>query len=143
MRRSDLAIAVILRVLGAFALGAIPAIFFPYSWMNAVHDFMGLGQLPDAPIVSYLARSLSMFYAFFGAIVIYASFDMRRYWPLITLLAVITITLGITVFGIDYLSGMPLHWTLVEGPFTIIVGVAILWLQRQSKLGEQWSAGES
>ena len=65
MKRAEVAIVVILRVLGGFALGAIPAIFLPYSWMNAIHDFMGLGDLPNAPIVSYLARSLSLFYALF------------------------------------------------------------------------------
>ena len=63
MNRSELAIVIILRVIGITGLFAIPAIFLPYSWMNAIHDYMGLGELPDTPIVSYLARSLSAFYA--------------------------------------------------------------------------------
>ena len=133
MKRSEFAIVVILRVLGGFALAAIPAIFFPYSWMNAIHGFLGIGELPDTPIVSYLARSLSIFYAMFGAITIFASLDLRRYRSLVTLIAVISILLGITLFGIDHFSGMPLHWTLLEGPFTIIVGGAILVLQRQTR----------
>lgn len=130
MKGAEVAIVIILRVLGGFALGAIPAIFLPYSWMNAIHDFMGLGELPNTPIVSYLARSLSLFYALFGAVTIFASFDLRRYRSLVTLLAVLSVIVGITLFGIDYCSEMPLHWTLLEGPFTIVVGIAILWLQR-------------
>ena len=137
MKRSEYAIVIILRVLGICALGAIPAIFLPYTWMNAIHRFLGLGEMPDTPIVSYLARSLSMFYAMFGAITIFASLDVRRYRSLITLLAAISVIVGIALFGIDYAAGMPLHWTVVEGPFTIGVGVAILWLQRQSKVKAQ------
>ncbi len=62
MTEPELAIVIILRVIGITGLFAIPAIFLPYSWMNAIHDFMGLGELPNAPIVSYLARSLSAFF---------------------------------------------------------------------------------
>ncbi len=135
MNRSELAITIILRALGCAAVCAIPAIFFPYSWMNAIHGYLGLGQLPDTPIVSYLARSLSMFYAMFGAISLFASSDVKRHRGLVTLLAVLSILLGLTLFGIDYVSGMPTHWTALEGPFTIIVGVAILQLQgRRSRM---------
>ena len=132
MKRPELAITIILRVLGCAAVCAIPAIFMPYAWMNAIHGYLGLGQLPDTPIVSYLARSLSMFYAMFGVISLYASSDVRRHRELVTLLAVMSILLGVTLFGIDYGSGMPTHWTIVEGPFTILIGVAILWLQRRA-----------
>ena len=133
MKNTEIAIVVILRLLGIAALLAIPAIFMPYSWMNEVHDYLGLGDMPDTPIVSYLARSLSMFYAMFGAIAVYVSFDLRRYWSFVRLLALLSVAVGITLFWIDYHSNMPLHWTIVEGPFTIIVGVAILWLQSRSR----------
>jgi hypothetical protein len=133
MKRPELAITIILRVLGCAAVCAIPAIFLPYSWMDAIHGYLGLGTLPDTPIVSYLARSLSMFYAMFGTISLFASSDVRRHKQLVTLLAAMSIMVGVTLFGIDFVSGMPTHWTVVEGPFTIIVGVAILWLQRQAR----------
>ena len=131
MKQAERAIVWLLRVLGGFALAAIPAIFFPYGWMNAIHQLLGLGTLPEAPIVGYLARSLSMFYALWGAIIVFASTDMRRYRALITLLACTSIIVGVTLLGIDYMSGMPLHWTLIEGPFTVGIGVAILALQRR------------
>ncbi len=133
MTNPERTIAILLRLLGVSALFAIPAIFLPYSWMNAMHGYLGLGTLPDAPIVSYLARSLSMFYALFGVIVLFVSFDMRRYREIITLLAVASILVGVTLFGIDYFSDMPFQWTAVEGPFTIVFGVAILWLQSEAR----------
>lgn len=79
MNRSELAIVVLLRVVGMTGLLAIPAIFLPYSWMNSIHGYLGLGKLPDAPIVGYLARSLSVFYAVVSAITLFVSFDIRRH----------------------------------------------------------------
>jgi hypothetical protein len=133
MSGSERTIVVLLRVMGSFALCAIPAVFLPHRWMDAIHGFLGMGQLPDEPIVSYLARSLSTFYAIYGAILVFASTDLVRYRALIVLLAWLSIILGFVLLGIDMVSGMPLYWTLLEGPFTISVGTAIVWLQRQTR----------
>lgn len=133
MSRSERMIVVLLRLMGGFALCAIPAVFLSHRWMDAIHGCLGMGQLPDEPIVSYLARSLSTFYAIFGAILVFASTDLVRYRALIVLLAWLSIILGIVLLGIDMVSGMPLYWTVMEGPFTICVGTAIVWLQRKTR----------
>ena len=130
MNRSELAIVIILRVIGITGLFAIPAIFLPYSWMNAIHEYMGLGELPDAPIVSYLARSLSAFYAIVSTIILFISFDIRHYRSFVKLWAIIVIVTGFVLLGIDITAGMPISWTLGEGPPTIVVGLVVLWLQR-------------
>ncbi len=109
---------------------AIPAIFLPYSWMNACHDFMGLGTLPDAPIVSYLARSLSAFYAIVGAFTFYFTFDIRRNRSFVRLWAIIVTIMGVVLLGIDLGSGMPAHWTWSEGPPLLVIGLVLQWLQR-------------
>ena len=36
--------------------------------MAACHEAMGLGPFPDAPIVEYLARSVSAYYAMLGGL---------------------------------------------------------------------------
>ncbi len=131
MTKSELAIAVILRVIGITGLFAIPAIFLPYSWMNAIHEYMGLGELPDAPIVSYLARSLSAFYAIVSTIILFISFDIRHYRSFVKLWAIIVIVTGFVLLGIDITAGTPTSWTLGEGPPTIVVGLVVLWLQRK------------
>ena len=131
MNRSELSIMIILRVIGVCGLFAIPAIFLPYSWMNAIHEYMGLGELPDAPIVSYLARSLSAFYAIVSTIILFISFDIRRYRSFVKLWAIIVIVTGFVLLGIDITAGMPTSWTLGEGPPTIVVGLVVLWLQRK------------
>lgn len=124
--RSERIILIILRLFGVGGLLAIPPIFFPYAWMNDIHAFMGLGTLPDVPIVSYLARCLSAFYAVFGALGVYVSLDIRKNRSFVKLVGVNLTVLGLTILGIDVTAGMPWHWTLSEGPFTICAGLIVL-----------------
>ncbi len=133
MRRnkSELVIVIIMRVIGVSGLFAIPAVFIPYSWMNAIHELMGLGVLPDAPIVSYLARSLSAFYAIVATITLFISLDLWRDRAFVKLWAIIVIATGFVLLGIDVTTGMPMSWTASEGPPTIAVGLVVLWLRRK------------
>lgn len=127
---SELIIVVILRIFGTGGLLAIPAIFFPFSWMDTCHQWLGLGSLPDAPIVTYLARSLSAFYAIIGTFLLTFSFDIRRYRALIKLWAIIAVTMGLVLLGIDWSSGLPPGWTLFEGPMILAMGAVLLWSAR-------------
>ena len=68
MTRSGRALQLFLRAIGSVALLAIFAVFMPYSWMKAVHGWLGMGTLPNDPIVGYLARSTSIFYALLGGL---------------------------------------------------------------------------
>ena len=43
-------LVIILRVLGALGCIAVFAIVMPTSWMAAAHQWLGLGDFPDAPI---------------------------------------------------------------------------------------------
>ena len=135
MTKPERAIVIIFRLIGGCGLFAIPAIFLPYSWMNAVHEYVGLGELPDAPIVSYLARSLATFYAAASVVILFVSFDIRRYRSFVKLFAVIFVAIGFVLLGIDVAVGMPTSWTLSEGPRAIVVGLLILWLQQKIPVG--------
>ena len=48
---------------GILTLCALPAVFLPTSLMDSTHRQLGLGPLPDGPIVQYLARSVAGLYA--------------------------------------------------------------------------------
>ena len=52
-----------LRIIGTTSLTAAFFVFVPQAWLEAIHQQLGLGNLPAAPVVSYLARSTSAFYA--------------------------------------------------------------------------------
>ena len=117
-----------LRIIGSTSLLAVFAVVMPYSWMNAIHQWLGLGQLPAEPIVGYLARSTSAFYAFLGGLLWTLSFDPRRHRFVLCYRGVAFICFGLTLFGIDWLEGLPRFWRLGEGPFVTAFGIVILRL---------------
>lgn len=123
MNRSERLMLVILRTLGIGGLLALPTLLLPFGWMDAIHRFAGLGELPDAPITRYLARSVSSFYAVVGSLALCLSFDVRRYRPVIRLWSWVLLAFGITILVIDLTAPMPWLWILLEGPPSILVGL--------------------
>ena len=91
----------ILRLSGALLVLAFIAVFLPYEIMNVLHNQMGLGKLPQIPIVDYLARSVSLFYGIHGVFVIYISFNIRHYVKFLKLLCILGFIFGVTIFFID------------------------------------------
>ena len=116
-RRSDLGIS---------ELFAIPFIFVPFAWMGGIHEHLGLGSIPEGKIVSYLARSLSGFYAINGVVLLYISFDLKYYWSLLKLFVAIFIVMGFTLTILDLSLGMPFSWTMSEGPVEMLLG-GLMW----------------
>lgn len=125
-----------LRIIGTAALLALVAVVMPYSWMNAVHEWLGMGTLPSEPIVGYLARSTSAFYALLGGLFWVASFDLHQHRMVLCYLGIVIVIFGTALFVVDLLEGMPLWWTIGEGPFNIVFGVVILALARRLGRGE-------
>ena len=122
------ALKLLLRVVGSSSLLALIFVVAPESWMVAIHGYLGLGRLPDAPIVGYLARSTSAFYAIEGGLFWVVSFDLVRHRPVVRFLGATTALFGVVLLGVDWLEGLPLSWTLWEGPFACLFGLAVLWL---------------
>jgi hypothetical protein len=120
---------VFMRCFGTVAGSALFFVFVPYSWMNAIHeDLLGMGTLPADPIVGYLARSLSAFYAIMGGLMWLMSFDVRRYRPAVLLMSCFMLFFGPTMIVIDTLEGMPGFWIFGEGPAIIPIAAVLLWL---------------
>jgi hypothetical protein len=124
-----------LRIVGSIALLAIIAVFMTYSWMNAIHEWLGLGELPNQPIVGYLARSTSAFYAFFGGLLWCLSFHPHRYRPVIHFLGAVMVIFGAIILAVDLREGLPLYWKLTEGPINIAFGIIIFTLSRRASDG--------
>ena len=120
-----------LRLLGCIDLLALVAVVMPLEWMSQINDLCGLETFPESRIVSYLARTTSALYALHGALVVFISFDVVRYRPLITFLGIVAIVHGAILLGIDVAVGMPFFWTMLEAPAFTATGFAVLWVQRQ------------
>src|SRR4051794_12836969 len=83
MNASERRLCWFLRITAVVLLPAAGAVVMPYAWMNAIHHALGLGTLPDAPLVAYLTRSLSALYAGLGVYCWILSGDVKRYRPLL------------------------------------------------------------
>ncbi|MCI0691761.1 hypothetical protein L0337_07090 [candidate division KSB1 bacterium] len=120
----------LLRLIGTFSLFALIFVFAPYAWMDQIHAQLGMGPLPSQPVVGYLARSTSAFYALLGGLFLMLSFDPKRHRAVLIHLSYSVIALGVILLFVDWLERMPLFWKLWEGPFVIIFGVVMLSLSR-------------
>ena len=128
MNRSEKALVMLLRAAAILLLTAVIPVVMPSAWMKEIHRLLGMGELPEGPIMGYLTRSLSAMYAMHGALVFFVSLDVRRYLPVVTCLAVLGIVFGLGMVVLDVAVGMPLPWVLCEGPFIIVLGGVLLWL---------------
>lgn len=116
----------LLRLGGGSMLFAVVFVVAPESWMVAIHAALDMGPLPTAPVVGYLARSTSAFYAMFGGLLLLASFDLVRHRTVLIYVGWTTTVFGAVLLGIDWFEGMPPSWTLSEGPLVVLFGLAIL-----------------
>jgi hypothetical protein len=103
----------------------------PQAWMEATHRWLELGELPDAPIVGYLTRSVSCLYAVLGGLLWVVSFDVRRHRHVLQYQAVACLAFGVLLIWIDLHVGLPGWWVWGEGPWVIAFGVIILALLRR------------
>jgi hypothetical protein len=130
--KSDKVLVILLRyLLGIPGLFALVGVFMPLSWMAAAHRWLGLGEMPTAPTVEYLARSVSAIDALLGALCLVMASDPERYRPLVRFFGVALALLGIVFTGVDGVAGMPWWWTAFEGPPGVPIGALLFVLARR------------
>ncbi len=118
-----------LRLVGTTTLFALVAVVMPYSWMDAIHQLLGMGKLPSEPVVGYLAPSTSAFYAMLGGLLWTSSFQLQRSLHVLGYLGKVMVVFGIVLFCIDWLERMPWFWLAAEGPVNIALGLILLILR--------------
>ena len=128
MNRYEKTLVLLLRLDGIIMLAALLPSMMPLAWMKEVHRCLGMGELPDGPIIGYLTRSLSLMYAMHGAVLFFVSFDVRRFLPVVKFVAVLTILFGLWMTALDVVVGMPLFWIASEGPVLFVLYGVVLWL---------------
>lgn len=126
----DLWIKWLLQLAGGFMCLAFLAVFMPSSWMAWAHDQMAIGRFPHAPLTQYLTRSTSALYGIHGVLLIALARDVSSHRFVINVIAFLNVLFGILIIGIDFVSGLPLVWTLLEGPPVIGFGALLWWLNR-------------
>jgi hypothetical protein len=127
------ALKLLLRLAGVVTASAFLAMFLPVEWMASTHQWLGLGEFPRSPLVDYLTRSLAALYGFHGALLLLISRDPVKYPTIVQFVAVMNVIFGLIILVIDLHAGMPLFWTLAEGPPIVAFGVVIALLNRSVK----------
>lgn len=89
-----------------------------------------MGEFPRRPVVDYLARSVAALYGFHGILLFVVSADPAKYRTIINYLVFMNVGLGVMLIAIDLHAGLPMWWTLVEGPSVIAVGLLLAVLNR-------------
>jgi len=125
---AETALLLVLRFVGTVSLLATVAVFMPYDWMDRIHRLLGLGTLPAEPVVGYLARTLSAFYALVGGLLWVLSFDLHRHRVTLLYLGLAFIGFGAVAMWVDFTEGMPWLWRISESPIVIVYGAVILAL---------------
>ena len=121
---------ILLRLGGALLVTAFFAVFLPQDWMASSHEDLGMGEFPRRPVVDYLARSVAALYGFHGILLFVVATDPEKYRTIVRYLAFMNVAFGVMLIAIDLHAGLPMWWTLVEGPSVIVVGILLLILNR-------------
>ena len=125
------ALVLMLRFGGVVLVSAFGAVLLPTSWMAASHTWLGMGEFPDVPLTGYLARSLAALYGFHGVLLLIVAGDVIRYERIVLYCGVMNIAFGLMILAIDLHVGMPIWWTVSEGPPLVGIGSVVLFLRNR------------
>ena len=125
---------IVLWVFGAPCVVAFFPFVMPRSWMAVTHEWLGMGALPDKPIVGYLARTASGLFGLYGCVLLLLASDVQRYSRVIRLQAVLVIVLSGAGAVFGFRAGMPAWWMIWDLTSCWFCCGVMLWLQRRMEL---------
>jgi hypothetical protein len=129
----------VLRIAGAVEMLAFIAVVMPRAWMETSHAWLGLGEMPGGPLLIFMIRQASYTYGVHGLSLWVISTDVVKYRVFVILNGVAFLIAAPIFFLIDYTSGIPWWWTVVDTLGCGSFGVALLIL---SRAGAGAGAGE-
>ena len=118
----------LLRLAGATELLAFIAVVMPRSWMEISHAWLGLGEMPDGPLLMFMIRQASYTYGVHGLSLWLIASDVKRFRPFVIFNGVAFLVAAPVFLSIDLTSGMPLWWALSDPGSCGLFGVALLSL---------------
>lgn len=127
---SRLLLVWLLRLVGVTEILAFFAVVMPRSWMEISHTWLGMGVMPDGPLIMFMIRQASYAYGMHGVSLLVLASDVVRFRKLLVLNGISFLLAGPIFFWIDYTTGMPWWWTVVDSLGCGFTGAAILLLSR-------------
>lgn len=120
----------LLRLTGSIEILAFFAVVMPRSWMEVSHVWLGMGEMASGPLLMFMIRQASYTYGMHGVSLWVLSSDVVRFRPLVVLNGIAYLLAGPIFFLIDYSTGMPWYWTVMDSVGCGFTGAAILLLDR-------------
>jgi hypothetical protein len=135
--RAEWYLKLLLRAFGGTSALAIFAFVMPWSWMGVVHEWLGMGTLPNKPVVEYLARATSALCAFYGGLLLLLATNVRQYGRVITFQAIAMMVISAVGACLGLRAGMPAWWMIGDASTCWICCGAMLWLQKRMDSSEK------
>src|SRR4030095_14217280 len=104
----------ILRIAGGTEILAFFAVIMPRSWMEISHAWLGMGEMPEGPVLMFLIRQASYTYGMHGVSLWVLASDVVRFRKLVILNGIAYLLAGPIFFWIDYTTGLALYWTAID-----------------------------
>jgi hypothetical protein len=123
----------LMRLAGVVEILAFIAVVMPRSWMETSHTWLGLGEMPAAPVLMFMIRQASYTYGVHGISLLVLASNVERFRPLVILNGIAFLIAGPVFFLIDYTSGMPWWWTIADPLSCLTFGAALLLLNRRKE----------
>lgn len=120
----------LLRLAGSVEILAFVAVVMPRSWMEVSHHWLGLGEMPGGPLIMFIIRQFSYTSGMHGITLWVLASDVARFRTLVILNGVAYLLAAPVFFLIDYTSGMPWYWIVMDSLGCGSLGVALLLLNR-------------
>jgi hypothetical protein len=120
--------AFLLRLAGSVEILAFIAVVMPRSWMEIAHAWLGMGEMPNAPVIMFMIRQASYTYGMHGISLWVIASNVERFRLLVILNGLAYLIAAPVFFLIDQSSGMPFWWTLGDAFGCGGLGAALLLL---------------
>jgi hypothetical protein len=133
----------LLRLTGTVEITAFFAVVMPPDWMAAAHTWLGLGDMPDGPVFSFVIRQASFIYGIHGVLLWIVVSDVARYLPIVIYTGIGYVVAGPVFFLIDWMSGTPWLWTIFDSVSCFALGMVILELVKWSRLYDERAIGHN
>jgi len=118
----------LLRIAGATEILAFIAVVMPRSWMEIANAAVGLGEMPDGPLLMFMIRQASYTYGVHGLSLWLLATDVDRFRPLIIFNGIAFLIAAPVFVLIDLSAGMPWWWTVSDPLSCGLFGAALLFL---------------
>lgn len=122
----------LLRLAGAVEILAFIAVVMPRSWMEISNAWVGLGPMPESPLLMFMIRQASYTYGVHGLSLWLIASDVERFRPFVIFNGIAFLVAAPVLFLIDITSGMPLWWAVSDPGSCGLFGAALLLLSRRT-----------